>query len=299
MFLEHLNTGIIQESSLCGVILIYFVSGFEALEYVMTRSISPKMARVLERLELDRPTLITTEYLANILADEKIGTGVRVVAARLREQGWLLATSQRGVWEFVPAEMAGPYSRNDPAMPLQAFLIQYPASGCALTFQAGAWALGLADRVPLTLEIAVPDSKTTQKLPDSLMPSVFEPVLPTVLINEIPVLAAESILINMAAKPSDLRSWASATEWLPELASALLWENLNKELTSRTAATKARTGYLLQSLRPDLAEIIYATFPPQTKTWFGPRGKLRRHNNRWLVADTLLPFDPAELKSAL
>jgi len=278
--------------------MIYFVSSIETLEYDMTRSISPKMAGVLERLELERPALVTTEYLANILAEKQIETEVRVVAARLRNLGWLLATNQRGVWEFAPAEMAGPYSRNNPVMPLQAFLIQYPDSECALTFQAGAWALDFADRIPATLEVAVPDLKIAKKLPDSLMSTVFRPVLPTVLIKEVSVLAVESIFINMTAKPNDVRSWVSTVEWLPELASTLSWENLNKELTNRTAATKARTGYLLQGLRPDLAELIYAMFPPQTKTWFGPRKKLRRHNNRWLVADTLLPFDPTDPESS-
>ncbi|MDT5031236.1 MAG: hypothetical protein QOC94_1407 [Actinoplanes sp.] len=33
-----------------------------------------------------------------------------------------------------------------------------------------------------------------------------------------------------------------------------------------------------------------------TKTWFGGRRKIVRHDNRWQVADTLLPFDPRTLE---
>jgi hypothetical protein len=33
----------------------------------------------------------------------------------------------------------------------------------------------------------------------------------------------------------------------------------------------------------------------QGKVWFGQRGSLRRHDERWRIADTVLPFDPSEL----
>jgi hypothetical protein len=52
-------------------------------------------------------------------------------------------------------------------------------------------------------------------------------------------------------------------------------------------------GYLLQGLRPDIAGRITG---PSTKTWFGPRRTVIRHDSRWQVADTLLPFDPRTLK---
>lgn len=264
----------------------------------MARTIPPSMAGALERLELEQPTLVTSDELARSLAEDGVRTPVRVVAARLREKGWLLPTDRRGVWEFAPAAVAGPYSRNDPQTPLRAFMLQHPDARCALTFQAAAWAHGIADRVPARLEVAAADPATAPLLPRSLDVSVFAPHLQTVTIREVPVLAAESVLVHMAARPAAVRSWASAAEWLPGLAAEASWPALSAELHGRPASVIARTGYLLQALRPDLAAAARELSPPATKTWFGPRRSLLRHDNRWLIADTLLPFDPRTLEPA-
>jgi hypothetical protein len=65
--------------------------------------------------------------------------------------------------------------------------------------------------------------------------------------------------------------------------------------SSRHTLATARLGYLLQGLRPDIVEQIAG---PSTKTWFGPRRTVIRHDSRWQVADTLLPFDPRTLETA-
>jgi hypothetical protein len=74
-------------------------------------------------------------------------------------------------------------------------------------------------------------------------------------------------------------------------------EKLMTELSSRPQSVKSRVGYLLKSMRPDISDKIYDTYKPTTKTWFGPRRKLLRHDNKWLVADTLLSFDPGYVKT--
>jgi predicted transcriptional regulator of viral defense system len=254
------------------------------------------MARVLERLELDRAQLVTTATLAAMLVEAGIKTPARVVAARLREHGWLLPTDQRGVWEFAAADLAGPYSQGDPLVSVKSFRARRPETSCALTFQTAAWAHGLADRVPARLEVAVPAGAVARHLPRSLDGSVFVPVLPTTTVREVPVLAAESVLVHMAAKPSAVRSWASASEWLPDLAAELDGDLLVAELSERPPTVIARAGYLLQGLRPDLALRLRQAPLPAGKTWFGPRGKLLRHDARWQIADTLLPFDPRDLE---
>jgi hypothetical protein len=262
------------------------------------RTIPPSMAGVLERLEFEQPVLVTSDELARILREVGVRTTVGVVAARLRARGWLLATDRRGVWEFAPAAVAGPYSRHDPETPLRAFLLQHPHARCALTFQAAAWAHGIADRVPDRLEVAASDARVARQLPRSLSVSVFAPRLGAVTRRAVPVLAIESVLVHMAARPSAVRSWASAAEWLPGLAAESSWAGLCEELSDRPGAIVARTGYLLQGLRPDLAASLRQLSPPTTKTWFGPRRPLLRHDNQWLIADTLLPFDPRTLETA-
>jgi hypothetical protein len=102
----------------------------------------------------------------------------------------------------------------------------------------------------------------------------------------------------MVTKPRAVRSWTSALEWLPELVGELSWEPLSIELANRPAAASARTGYLIQGMRPDLASAVRELGPPHGKTWFGPRGTLLRHDNTWQVADTSLPFDPRTLGAA-
>lgn len=91
-----------------------------------------------------------------------------------------------------------------------------------------------------------------------------------------------------------MRSWTSAAEWLPDVAAEAPAAGVLAELRDRPATVAARLGYLLQGLRPDIAGQVTA---PQTKTWFGPRGPLLRHDNRWQVADTLLPFNPKDLEA--
>ena len=111
----------------------------------------------------------------------------------------------------------------------------------------------------------------------------------------VPVLRPDSILAHMAASPSRVRSWASAAEWLPDVAAEATAEGILAELRGRAATVAARLGYLLQGLRPDIAE---QSTGPSAKTWCGPRGPLIRHDSHWQVADTLLPFDPRTLEPA-
>jgi len=259
------------------------------------------MAGLLEELELEQPTLVTIEYLGHLVDQSGLRTPTKVVAARLRDRGWLLPTGRRGVWEFAPAAVAGAYSRNDPVTPLRAFLIQRPDARCALTFQAAAWAHDFADRAPVRLEVAAATGALVAQLPSALAGSVFDPRLEYHSLRGVPVLAPESIVVHMAARPAAVRSWASALEWLPKLAGSLKRGRLLKELDDRSATIRSRAGYLLQGLRPDLAEAIRAPAPQNdtkpSKTWFGPRGKLLRHDAGWQIADTILPFDPRSLSA--
>ena len=264
----------------------------------MTRHIAPSLAGLLERLELDQPDLVTSEDLARLVEEAGLRTPTKVVASRLRDAGWLLPTARRGVWEFAPASAAGRYSWHDPVMPLRAFLSKRPSARCGLTFQAAAWAHGLADRAPNRLEVAAADRELARQLPKVLAASVFVPHLDYVQKRGVPTLQIESALAHMVSRPGAVRSWESAREWLPALAAELQDDPLTQELKQRPATVRARAGYLLQGMRPDLADRLFTTSPPRVKTWFGAHGPLRRHDNRWQIADTLLPFDPRHLPRA-
>jgi len=264
----------------------------------MTRSISSSLAGVLEKLELERPTIVTTEMLSDILREECIQTPTRIVAARLREKGWLLPTLVRGSWEFVPAASAGAYSSNDPLLHVKSMYAKNPKIEFGLTFQSAAWAYGVAERVPSLIDVATKDSSSAKILTNIASSTVFVPYLPYRTIKAIPVLAPESIVVHMTIRPRAVRSWQGSLEWFPELAEMLKLDLLLQELAARNHAVISRTGYLIQGLRPDIADELYKCFPPKYKTWFGPHTTLLRHDNRWLIADSLLPFDPRTLEAS-
>ena len=263
----------------------------------MARSSSPQMAKVLERLELERPQLVTIGGLSKIAAEEGIATPAPVLAARMRERGWLLPTGQRGVWEFAPAEVAGPFSSMDPLLPLKAFSAAHPGVAPALAMQAASWALGLADRAPATIDVAFAERPVGVSLPEGLRAHVFAPSLPVRESRGVDVLAQESLVVHMAASPSKVPSWQSAAEWLPDVAYEMGVQETLAELAGRKPSVRARTGYLLQGMRPDIAEAIMESGAPTAKVRFGPRTGSLRNDERWKVADTLLPFDPREMEA--
>ena len=263
----------------------------------MTRTISVSMAGVLERLELERLDIITSEQLSEILQDEGIKTPARVVASRLRDKGWLLPTPKRGVWEFIPAASAGAFSSNDPLLIIKSLISKLTSLRFGLTFQSAAWLHGVADRVPARLECAAGDIKSYRVLHQKLFTSVFFPRIAYREARGVSVLAPESVIVHMTTKPSAVRSWQSALEWLPDLAGLLSTELIQEEIADRSDAAVARTGYLLQGMRPDIAEMIYQKNKPQYKTWFGPHASLLRSDKKWLMADTILPFNPVKMES--
>ena len=258
----------------------------------MTRSISPSMAPILEQLELAADEIVTMARLEGLVRAAGVHTTARVVAARLRQQGWLLDTGQRGVWEFAPAAVAGPHSRGGPTLGLRALLARRDIV-CGLTFEAAAWALGVADRAPSRVDVAVVDERDVARMPDSLSVSVFAPHVPYLEAKGVPCLGPASVLTHMATSPNRVRSWSSAAEWMPDLAAEVQPSDVLVELEGRPATIAARLGYLLQGLRPDIASQIVG---PSTKTWFGPRRATIRHDSTWQIADTLLPFDPRSLE---
>lgn len=266
----------------------------EARWSVVTRAIPPSLAPILTQLELEGADLVTTARLDELVRALGIGTATRTVASRLRERGWLLPTGQRGVWEFAPGAVAGPYSRGGHTRLLRSVLARTDIA-CGLTFQAAAWAQGLADRAPARVEVAAATERDARRLPDELDVSVFAPTLGYDTAKDVPVLRPASVLVHMATTPKRVRSWASVLEWLPDVAVEAGADEVLNELRDRPATVAARVGYLLQGLRPDLADQIVG---PPTKTWFGPRRSIVRHDSRWQVADTLLPFDPRTLKAA-
>lgn len=266
----------------------------------MTRGIPPSFGPLLAELELDAPAVVTMADLAELAKRTGIATEPRIVAARLRERGWLLPTGTRGVWEFAPAAHAGPIGHGDPYLPLRSALATRPALAAAVCLTSALRAHGLVERAPDRLEVAMP--------PGALVPGglrrnarvvMFDANLDPQGFGGIPVHVPSTILVHLAARPPDVRGWGTVGESLADLVASADPAGVDHELEGRPRSVRVRLAYLVQGIAPDLADRL---LPPDQggraapKVWFGPRGPLKRHSTRFAVADTILPFDPAELR---
>ncbi len=264
------------------------------------RTLPRGLAAIVAELEMDQRVLVTTADLEAIRLRAGVATPTKMLALRLRERGWLLPTAQRGVYEFAPGAHAGALSSGQVTLPLQAVLHGRPELRACLTLQSAAWAMGLADRAPARMEVAAPDMATTERLNRLLREDAriltFKPRLPRSQLRGVPTMAPDSVLVHMAARPRDVRSWSSALEWLPDLAAELTKDQLHHELAGRPAAVSTRAGYLLSGLRPDLA--LRTVLPGHGSVHFGSRKATpQRRDARLQVTDSLLPFDPRTLSS--
>jgi hypothetical protein len=256
------------------------------------RTLSATLAAVVEDLELDQPTVVTTALLREIADRRGLRSEPFLIAARLRKAGWLLPTGRRGVWEFAPGAHAGPIGHGDPTLPLRVALAASPDLPAALALATAAWALGFADRRPATLDVAVP---VGTRVPPSLQRSAAVVSFTTNVgytgAKGVPCHRPESVLVHLAASPTAPRSWPATLEWLPDLAAAAAADTFAAELHARPRAVAVRAGYLLSGLRPDLADPLVSMVGDPVR--FGPRGERPvRHVASWRVLDSLLPSDP-------
>ncbi len=256
----------------------------------MARTITRGLAPVVERLELDRPQLVTLRDIERICAEEGVASEPRLVASRLKRGGWLLPAGKRGVWEFAPAELAGPYSSYDPLLPVKAVAAADAGARPLLRGQTAAWAMGLADRVPSTVEVVFP-AAPRRALPEGVSACTYKTRLPPGQAKGALSLAPEAVLVQMAERPSSVRSWASAAEWLPDVMAEMDVAATLEELGGRAAAAVQRAGYLLQGERPDIADAVFEERAPRGVARFG-QGPSLRSDARWMVLDAQLPWDP-------
>ncbi len=260
------------------------------------RSLPAWLAGIVAELELDRPSVVTREQVEEL----RTRTGARAPAhriiAELSARGWLLKTGTHGTWEFIPGERAGAISSGDPFLALRATLKTTPDSRASVALGSALWLLDVSDRAPDRHEVALPKN--------TLVPVAIKRAYRVVRhdarldadrIKDLPVHRAATVLVHLACKPTDVRSWGSVLDALPELLARSPEGEIREELAGRSHATRVRFAYLVSGLAPDLVEQM--GIKPAGKVWFGPRGQLRRHNARWQVADTVLPMAPPGTES--
>jgi predicted transcriptional regulator of viral defense system len=252
------------------------------------------LADIIEELELERPELVSTSEIQELIEKFDVQVPSNRVIQRLSESGWLLKTDVRGVWEFSPAERAGSYSTGSPFLPLKAIRKKEPDRDIRVALDSAMWCHDFLDRLPSEIEVVLPpEDHVPAAIKRNYRVLRFEAHLDSVTANDVPVQRLETILVHLVDKPNNVQSWTSVFDWLPYLVEEVEKENVLVELINRSHSTKIRFAYLLSGLAPDLVEDL--NIEPAGKVWFGPQKKLRRHNAEWNVADTILPADPKEL----
>lgn len=260
-----------------------------------TRTLSATLAPIVAELELDQPELVTVADLDILRRRHGIRTETKHLASRLRQRGWLLPTSTPGVWEFAPGAHGGPLGHANPFLELIAALRLGPIPGAAVALGSALLALNLSDRGPARIEVAVAKHATVPAgLRRAARVVVFDSQLVPVSRDGAPVHSPASILVHLVTRPTDVRSWGSVLDALPALVDAVDREALDTEMEGRPSTVGSRLAYLVQALDPALAEQYRDT--SHGKVWFGPRGPLKRNNEHFGIADTVLPFDPAGLR---
>jgi hypothetical protein len=288
------------------------------------RTVSRGLAGVLAELELAQPTVVSLAEITAVAGRVGLKTPPAVIADRLRRGGWLLPTGQRGMYEFAPAAHAGPYGHGDPFLTLRAARTarEFEAS---IALQSALWLRGLCDRAPDRHELAAAPGAA---VPDAVIRQMrvvrFRAQLPPQLLDGLPVHHAASVLVHLASRPAAVRNWAVFAESLPDLVALAAPADglpgsvargalaaggsssraagrgpelgaLLAELAGRPRAVAARLAYLLGGAAPELADLLQPR-PAAGVVYFGPREPTRRFSSRFNVADTLLPFDPGQLR---
>ena len=267
---------------------------------IMTRPLSRVAAKIVERLELEQAFLVTLADLRGLMEEFDVRSEPKLVAKRLRDHGWLLPTAFPGVWEFAPGAQAGPYPRGHPFREVVAARRAHPELALAVGLSSALWVHGLTDRPPDRPEVAVaPGTRVPTGLARACRIVRFEAHLPPVTLRDAPVHALATVLVHLAAHPTDVRSWGGVLDVLPDLVAAVAKATANggrdaleHELHGRPASARTRLAYLLHGVAPRWADAL--TPSSHGKVWFGPRGRLRRHHAALEVADTILPMSPGD-----
>jgi hypothetical protein len=265
------------------------------------RTVPHGLAPLLGLLELEQPRVVTRVLLAEWAWDAGVRWPVDVVVRRLRERGWLLDLSTRGVWEFAPAARAGAFGSGDPFIELRATLARSPEAPYVVAAESAAYAHGLASRPPGREVLGAPVGLRPPQALRGFRLVHWTPRRGCQTKDMLPTWPIATLLAFMAARPALYRDWPNVSEWLARAASATAVVDLVDELDGRARAAWARAAYLLNAgAQPERARGILARAPRGSGPYYlGPRDRPGRHMARFDVIDsTGMEFASAGLASS-
>jgi hypothetical protein len=257
---------------------------------MQTRSVSSRLAPVLEELELRQPSVVTRALLRDIAEQVGVTLGPSQLAARLVRLGWLLPLRKRDAWEFAPAARAGRYRSGDPWIELRALLAHDPDAPVAVAFESAVWYLGRASHQPTVPVLAHrPGWHVPRVL--GVRSVTFDWHVASRPIRGLPVWTEATVVVAAADRPSAQGNWGNADDWLPSTFRAAVADDVLAEADGRSVSTLARLGYLAEwAGEEETADRIEQQLPARLPvTFLGPRDRRERWSRRWHVYDGLLP----------
>ncbi len=248
---------------------------------------------------MNEAAYVTIDDIRRIAEDHGFASSARDIAWRLRRHGWLLTTETSGIWEFAPAAHAGPYSRGDVFAELDGALSRNPGQDLRIALVSALWIHGWTERPPSRHEVSASrDAKVSSGLRRSYRIVRFDSHLPPAKQRRrTPVEAPPTILAHIATNPAHVSTWEAIEFALADLVENTAADQLREEASGRPAAVSARLGYLLHGIAPKLVRNA-GLKPARQLVRFGSEPASLRFNSQWNVADTILPFDPAQLRAA-
>jgi len=255
-----------------------------------SRSVPRSVARLLEALELDQPTLVTLTRLEELVSETDSPVSATHAARMLRERGWLLPLRTPGVWEFAPGARAGAWGGGDPFIELRARLATRPIE-TAVAAESAAWLHGLSTRAPEPHVIALPPGANLPQSLDAFRVVRWFAVDPVVDREGLPLWSVTTLLAFMGARPEKYRDWPNVSEWLADAVRRVSIDALRAELVNQPRSGWARTSYLLLRGGHDKSadELMSSAPPGQGPFHFGPRDMPSKYVARLEVIDHVFP----------
>lgn len=252
------------------------------------RTIPPGLAPLVQILELEQPRVVTAAQLGRWAEEVGLRWSVDLVVRRLRERGWLLDLTTRGVWEFAPASRAGALGSGDPLIELRATLARDPSAPFVVAAESAAYLHGLASRRPDPDVIGAPEEARPPTALKTLRIVRWRAACDPVIRDGLPTWAVPTLLAFMGTRPGKYRDWANVGEWLRPAVRQVAASDLARELEHRPRSAWARTSYLLEiGGQGEAALALLSEAPPGKGPYYLGERNGGRYVNTFEVVDTV------------
>lgn len=216
----------------------------------MVRTIPKYLASIVEQLELNEAELLTIKDIQRYASSAGSTIQAARIAFELKNRGWLLPTSARGVYEFSPGANAGAYSKGGKLSNIKAVALANPSIKWFYSHQSALYFHKIVDQMPDKPQITI-KCNSIKKVPyafTKLTHNVFDSQLEPIIINGNPVEPLETLLVHICSKPKSVSDWFVYEENIQDIWSECDIGKLHQELDKQSLNTKNRLRKLLRSI---------------------------------------------------